>query len=149
MAKERYIGTASLRIDAKGRIAVPAFCRVNDAKTFFVTYGRKRFLRLFDWDSFNRSMERLDDLDPYDARTEEMKRAMLGGNKLEMDAHGRLTIPKALRDWAGLAGEVVVTGVSSYIEIWNSEAYAAEFAANIADLGKNMQEIAESRKTPR
>ena len=149
MAKERYIGTASLKVDAKGRIAVPAFCRVNDAKVFFVTYGRKRFLRLYDWKDFSKSVDMLEGLDPFDARTEEMKRALLGGNKLEMDSHGRLTIPKNLRDWAGLTGEVVVTGVSSYMEIWASEAYAAEFAANIADLGKNMQEIAESRKEPR
>ena len=149
MAKERYIGTASLKVDAKGRIAVPAFCRVNDAKVFFVTFGRKRFLRLYDWEDFSKSMEVVESLNPFDARTEEMKRALYGGSKLEMDSHFRLTIPKKLRDWAGLTGEVVVTGVSSYMEIWNAEAYEAEFAENIANLGKNMQEIAENRKEPR
>lgn len=149
MAKERYIGTASLKVDAKGRIAVPAFCRVNGAKLFFVTFGRKRFLRLYDWEEFSKSVEVLDSLNQFDAKTEEMKRAMLGGSKLEIDSHGRLTIPKNLRDWAGLTGEIVVTGVSTHMEIWNSEAFAAEFAANIADLGKNMQEIAEQRKEPR
>ncbi|MBO7435812.1 hypothetical protein J6U76_07485 [bacterium] len=138
-----------MKVDAKGRIAVPGFCRVNGATQFFVTFGRKRFLKLYDWEEFSKSMEVLDGLDPFDARTEEMKRVMLGGNKLEIDSHGRLTIPKNLRDWAGLSGEIVVTGVSSHMEIWNSDAFAAEFAANIADLGKNMQEIAENRKEPR
>ena len=39
------------------------------------------------------------------------------------DAQGRILLPPRLREMAGLAGDVVVLGVSDHIQIWNSEAW--------------------------
>ena len=39
------------------------------------------------------------------------------------DAQGRILLPPRLRGLAGLAGDVVVLGVSDHIQIWSNDAW--------------------------
>ncbi|MBQ2692433.1 MAG: cell division/cell wall cluster transcriptional repressor MraZ, partial [Clostridia bacterium] len=41
----------------------------------------------------------------------------------EMDKQGRVMIPSLLQGYAGLTKEVTVVGVSSRVELWNTEAW--------------------------
>ena len=52
--------------------------------------------------------------------------------EVEPDKTGRITIPASLREYAGLDRDVVVVGVDTRFEIWDSatwDAYVAEHAA--------------------
>jgi MraZ protein len=40
-----------------------------------------------------------------------------------LDKQGRVVIPPRLREYANLDGEVVVTGLNTYIEVWSAEAW--------------------------
>ncbi len=44
------------------------------------------------------------------------------------DKQGRILIPQALRDHAGLVKEVSILGSDPYVEIWNTEAWRRECA---------------------
>ena len=46
----------------------------------------------------------------------------------ELDRQGRVLIPASLRQFAGLASQVVVSGAAEAIEIWDAAAYAAKLA---------------------
>ena len=50
------------------------------------------------------------------------KRALLmNAKRVPVDAQGRITIPSALLDRAGLGKEAVLLGQGTHIEIWNRE----------------------------
>jgi MraZ protein len=67
-------------------------------------------------------------------------RARLGfGSMVEVepDKTGRITIPASLREYAGLDRDVVVVGVDTRFEIWDSatwDTYVAEQEAAFADM---------------
>lgn len=44
-----------------------------------------------------------------------------------IDSQGRILIPKHLREYAGLTREVTVSGVSTRIEIWDTQKLVDEF----------------------
>lgn len=47
---------------------------------------------------------------------------------VEIDGQGRMSIPPRLRDFAGLSGEVMVTGAIDHIELWNPEEWEVRVA---------------------
>ena len=49
-----------------------------------------------------------------------------GAVDLTPDRQGRVVLPPYLRDFAGIDGEVVVSGMYNYIEVWSVEAWMAE-----------------------
>ena len=65
---------------------------------------------------------------------QEIRRSMV---EIEPDKTGRITIPANLREYAGLDRDVVVVGVDTRFEIWDSatwDAYVAEQEASYADM---------------
>ena len=56
-----------------------------------------------------------------------------------MDKQGRINIPQNLRTYAGLSKECTIIGVSSRIEIWDSE----EWSDFYTDSEENFEDIAE------
>lgn len=49
-----------------------------------------------------------------------------GAEVSSCDAQGRVLIPQNLREYAGLEGDTAIIGMSSKLEIWNSEVFSAE-----------------------
>ena len=47
---------------------------------------------------------------------------------MELDPQGRILIPPKLREHAGLKKDVVLVGVGSRIEIWDSEKWEEEYS---------------------
>ena len=45
---------------------------------------------------------------------------------IDCDAQGRVLLPAPLREYAELKGEICILGMSTHLELWNSEAWAAE-----------------------
>lgn len=147
--KKRYLGKCVLKIDDKGRVVVPGFCRVNGDGPFYVTEGRKRCLVLYDPEGRDRLFDMLEELSPFDSRREDITRVLGAGSDMVLDGHCRISINRDLRDFASLKGEVVFTGLLDHVEIWNRELYEKEHAGNLDNLNRNMQEIAESRQEKR
>ena len=51
------------------------------------------------------------------------------GQMAEMDAQGRLLMPQILRESAKVAGDVVVLGVQTFLEVVNHDSFKAELEA--------------------
>jgi MraZ protein len=55
-----------------------------------------------------------------------MRRSFFGAAfATELDAQGRVLVPPALRRWANLSTDVVVTGIGDALEIWNKTDFEA------------------------
>jgi MraZ protein len=50
---------------------------------------------------------------------------------VDLDVHGRVLVPPALREFAGLQRDVVWVGMGGYIQLYDQAAYEAEMAADI------------------
>jgi MraZ protein len=63
-----------------------------------------------------------------------------GVSELSLDSSGRLLLPKRLMDQAGIAKDIILSGVGSMIEVWDMQAYEAggltdtEFEALASDV---------------
>jgi len=74
-----------------------------------------------------------------DART--LERLFLGGAvQVPVDRQGRLEVPDALRERAGINGEVLLVGVGARIELWAP----ARWQAVESEAGDRYEELAEA-----
>lgn len=140
-----FTGEYRHAIDAKGRVAVPARFRAELAAGAFVSRWIDSCLAIFprpEWDKF---ASRVAELPFSDAGARVFSRFVFSGAfEFVLDAQGRLVLPPALREFAGLSDEVVVVGSREHIELWEPGKWATysesmndadALAARISDLG--------------
>jgi MraZ protein len=126
----RFLGTYSPRLDDKGRLFLPAKFREQLSEGLVITKGQERCLYVWSLDEFDRLTEQMRSapLTSKDAR--DYLRVFFAGASDEVpDKQGRVTIPPALRDYAGLQRDVVVIGANTRLELWDSTAWETYLAA--------------------
>ena len=119
-----FRGLNQVSLDAKGRLAIPVRYRdalVDAAEGELVaTVDRDRCLLLYPkprWEEIERELVRLPSLQP-GARA--VQRMLLGyASDMQMDGHGRILLPTALRDYAELDHKVVMIGQGNKFELWS------------------------------
>ncbi len=114
-------------LDPKNRVNLPSkLLRSIDVKRegkgVWITKGFEHCLFVFTpagWESFRRQLE---SLEFNKAGTRQIQRHFLGGADAQTpDAQGRVLLSESLREWAGLTRDVVIVGVDTRIEIWDTE----------------------------
>jgi len=119
-----FLGEFSHSVDDKGRLTLPAKFRPELGQGVVVTRGVDKCLFIFTTEEFQRLAERIGELPMTQAEGREFSRHFFSGAlDVEVDKQGRILIPQNLRDYAGLDGEVVVTGVNKRIEVWDVNAW--------------------------
>ena len=72
---------------------------------------------------------------PYSAlQTALIQQTLQGGNqiqrqqqsKVSRDSQGRVVLPSAIREWAGLGSEAVIVGAGGRVDIWAPDRWAAK-----------------------
>lgn len=126
-----FIGTFEHAVDAKGRLAVPTQFRRKlqpvAAHGLVLARGPNHCIELYTRDAWiTHVRETVGEMPLYDPQARRLRRAKLGNAwDVEMDEQGRVLIPQALREMSGIAGAAVVTGVGSFIEVWDPARYRA------------------------
>ncbi|GAB76487.1 MraZ protein [Austwickia chelonae] len=119
-----FLGTHTPRIDDKGRLILPAKFRERLASGLVMTRGQERCLYVFPMDEFSRIAGDLRTAPVTSKSVRDYLRVLLSGASDEIpDKQGRVTIPVALREYAGLDRDVTVIGAGSRVEIWDSAAW--------------------------
>ena len=131
------LGEYPSTLDAKSRVLLPAALRKQlggeVAKGFVV--NREVFsscLVLYpkeEWNKTSADVRRLNRFDP--ENVEFIRRFLNGATPLELDANGRLLIPKTLMDYAQLSKDIVFNGVGDRIEIWSEELYKGALGGKV------------------
>ena len=124
-----FLGTHTPRLDAKGRLALPARFRTGLAGGLVITKGQERCLYAFPIDEFTRLTEALA-TSPVSARAaRDYSRVFFASATHEVpDAQGRVTLPASLREYAGLDKDCAVIGANTRVEIWNATAWDSYLA---------------------
>ncbi len=116
------MGEYSHTIDAKGRLIIPAKFREELGDSFVVSRGFDGCLNAYDPDSWMKIKEELSSLPQFKKDARDIIRFFLSGAvEAEIDKQGRILIPAKLREHAGLKKDVILVGVGSKVEIWDSE----------------------------
>ena len=122
-------GSYRFKVDAKGRVSLPAKFRKVLSEVLVVTSSLTGdYLMVFGGqDSFNAWVEGIfvDKFGGFNSTNREqlMLRSALKGNAfdVQVDSAGRILLPSELRDKAGIGKEASIVGNTGYFEVWNAE----------------------------
>ena len=141
------IGTYECKSDAKGRLMFSsAFKKQLDSvlQDGFVV-KRAVFqpcLELYPIKEWNLMMEKINKLNRFNKKNNDFIRRFTAGVKMvELDASGRILIPKDLFEFAGIKKQVVMSSSVNIIEIWDKEKYEKaidDAADDFADLAEEV-----------
>ncbi len=124
-----FLGTHTPRLDDKGRLVLPAKFREGLAGGLVLTKGQDRSIVVWPAAEFAAYAERLNEASRSDPKAQAYARVLFSGASDEIpDRQGRITVPAALREYAGLDRAVVVVGKGPTAEIWDAEAWARYLA---------------------
>lgn len=119
-----FLGTHTPRLDDKGRLFLPAKFRDRLASGLVVTRGQERCLYVFPMDEFVRVAETVRGAPVTSKAVRDYLRVFLSGASDEIpDKQGRVTVPSALREYAGLTRDCTVIGAGSRVELWDTTAW--------------------------
>jgi MraZ protein len=142
---DRFVSNHALRLDAKGRVSIPA--------PFRQVLARDGFDGLYCYPALDRpaldaggnallgEIERLiGDFPPYSNEREELSLALYGTSEtLKIDGEGRVILSDRLKTHAGITEAVAFVGMGHKFQIWAPERFRAQ-------LSKATQKVRDTTK---
>lgn len=114
------LGEFQHSLDDKGRVFIPARWRQELGQNVVLTIGLDRCIYLMTPERFAEKLEKLESRPDEDQDSRDYLRPMTAlASEETIDKQGRMNIPSNLREYAGLAKDVVIIGVSRRGEIWS------------------------------
>ncbi|WP_250447590.1 division/cell wall cluster transcriptional repressor MraZ [Actinotalea sp. C106] len=137
-----FLGTYTPRLDDKGRLILPAKFRSQLASGLVVTRGQERCLFVFPVEEFRRMHDQIRQAPVTSKQARDYLRVFLSGAHDEVpDKQGRLSIPSALRAYAGLDRDVAVIGAGTRVEIWDAAAWETYLDEQISTYSETAEEV--------
>jgi MraZ protein len=139
----RFLSSAVNRIDAKGRVSVPAHFRsVVQQRGYSDLYAIRQLdvpaLDVGGLDLLDRYEARIGLEDPFMQTADDMSFFVHGdGAFLKLDQDGRITVTDFIREHTGITTEVAFVGRGNFFQIWEParlSAYGAEARARLLRL---------------
>lgn len=91
---------------------------------FMLNRGFENCLALFPMDEWKKISNAINGLNMFVAKNREFARYFFrGATELDLDAAGRILLPKRLLEYAGIEKDAVLYGWSNKIEIWSADRY--------------------------
>jgi MraZ protein len=134
-----FFGTFNHAIDAKGRTSLPARFRealaaAGESKIVLTQYPHWRAVQALPQSVWKELEKKVLETSPLDARAQRnVLRFYSSAHEVDLDPHGRVLVPPALREWAGLSKEVVWVGMGRTIHLYDKAAWEEEMAREIPE----------------
>ena len=123
------IGTYECKVDAKGRLLLPAPLKKQLTASLQDGFVLKRSvfqpcLELYPMQEWNLMMAKINKLNRFVKKNNDFIRRFTAGVKVvEIDNLGRLLIPKDLTSFSTIFKDVVLASAVNIIEIWDKDLY--------------------------
>jgi len=123
-----FRGATKVTLDAKGRFAIPTRYRERIAARcegqLVATVDKDYCLLIYpfpDWEEIERKLVRLPSLNKQARR---LQRLMVGyATEIEIDGHGRILLPRELREFADLGRQAILLGQGNKFELWDEKSW--------------------------
>ena len=121
-----FRGATRVTLDAKGRFAMPARYREGLLEQcrgeLVTTVDRDYCLLLYPLPTWEEIERKLTALPTLNRQVRRLQRLMIGyATELELDGHGRVRLPRELREFAALGRQVMLIGQGNKFELWDAE----------------------------
>ncbi|ANF31030.1 division/cell wall cluster transcriptional repressor MraZ [Leifsonia xyli] len=137
-----FLGTHAPKLDEKGRIILPAKFRDELASGLVLTRGQEHCVYVFSQREFESLHEKIRQAPVTSKQARDYLRVFLSGASAEVpDKQNRVTIPAALRSYAGLDRDLVVIGAGSRAEIWDATAWETYLTEQEAAFASTEEEV--------
>ena len=144
---QHFVGSYECKADTKGRIMLPAALKKQLSNHLNKSFVIKRAvfntcLELYPLDQWQGLMEKVNKLNRFNKKNNDFIRRFTAGVKLlEIDATGRLLIPKDLTNHAKISKDVVVSSVVNILEIWDKGFYEKAIDEATTDFSALAEEV--------
>ena len=144
---DHFIGSYECKLDSKGRIMMPVAIKkqLNPILSKGFVIKRAVFnncLELYPIYEWNVLMERVNSLNRFNKKNNDFIRRFNAGVKtIEMDASGRLLIPKDLINHAKINKHIVISSAINILEIWDKSLYEKSINEATLDFGELAEEV--------
>ncbi|MEO6346838.1 MAG: division/cell wall cluster transcriptional repressor MraZ [Aquaticitalea sp.] len=141
------IGTYECKVDAKGRLMLPAAIKKQLAPMLQDGFVLKRAvfqpcLELYPLAEWEILMKKVNQLNRFKKKNNDFIRRFTAGVKVvEVDITGRLLIPKDLMTFSDITKDIVVSSAINIIEIWDKDKYEQaidDATGDFADLAEDV-----------
>ena len=141
------IGTYECKADAKGRLMLPAAYKKQLDSVLGNGFVLKRSvfqpcIELYPKSEWDIMMQKVNKLNRFKKKNNDFIRRFTAGVKeIDIDATGRILIPKDLIAFAGIEKELVLSSAINIIEIWDKTKYEKavdEATEDFADLAEEV-----------
>lgn len=137
-----FLGTYEPKLDEKGRIILPAKFRDELEHGLVMTRGQERCIYVLGNREFEDMHDKIRQAPVTSKQARDYLRVFLSGATAETpDKQHRVTIPAALRAYAGLDRDLAVIGAGSRVEIWDAEAWQQYLAEQEAAFAETAEEV--------
>ena len=120
----RFFGRYEHSLDDKGRVILPAKFRAQFERGGYVTKHLDGCLAVWTDEEFEKQMVTREEAQATGREQRNLARVWSAGSEeIEVSASGRMAIPRHLREFAQLEGEVLVIGAVDRVELWNPEVW--------------------------
>ncbi|WP_223032827.1 division/cell wall cluster transcriptional repressor MraZ [Hanstruepera marina] len=141
------IGTYECKVDSKGRLMLPAALKKQLLPVLQEGFVLKRAvfqpcLELYPMSEWEALMQKVNKLNRFKKKNNDFIRRFTAGVKMiEVDATGRLLIPKDLIGFAGISKEIVVSSAINIVEIWDKDRYEKAIDDATGDFADLAEEV--------
>ena len=141
------VGTYECKVDAKGRLLLPAPLKKQLASSLQDGFVLKRSvfqpcLELYPMAEWNVLMNKVNKLNRFVKKNNDFIRRFTAGVKIvEIDALGRLLVPKDLVVFASISKDIVLSSAINIVEIWDKDLYEKSIddaTIDFADLAEDV-----------
>lgn len=144
---DSIIGTYECKVDAKGRLLLPAPFKKQLAASLQEGFVLKRSvfqpcLELYPMSEWNVMMQKINKLNRFVKKNNDFIRRFTAGVKVvEIDNLGRLLVPKDLTTFAHISKDIVLSSAVNIIEIWDKEMYEKAIDDTVVDFADLAEDV--------
>lgn len=141
-----FRGSFEHSVDSKGRVSVPSRFREVLAERYdgrlVLAMELDNCLTAYPIEEWERLEEKIKNLPMMQKEVKDFMRFFFSSaSECELDKQGRVLIPPALREKAGINRSVMLVGIINKIEIWDSAVWKARKSENGDAIGKALADL--------
>lgn len=141
------VGTYECKVDAKGRVLLPAPLKKQLVLSLQDGFVLKRSvfqpcLELYPMAEWDKMMLKVNKLNRFVKKNNDFIRRFTAGVKVvEIDSLGRLLVPKDLVVFASIAKDIVFSSAVNIVEIWDKDLYEKSISGEDVDFADLAEDV--------